>query len=300
MWPVRDRQDDSVASNYPANIWKSGQTTSYYAGDDGALQKGVAWPNPRFIDHGNGTVTDNLTGLMWTKDANLLNGAATWQQVLDYVAAMNTGSGTFGYTDWRQPNVNELKSLIDYGEYMPALVQGHPFTNVQLEGYWSSTTVANSTSAWLPAMHTGHVSSHDKSDKVFYGWPVRGGEVTTTTSINRSATPVPDTGQTKCYNNTQEIACPQPGEPFYGQDAQHGPNLQSFTDLGNGIVRDNVTGLEWQQATAPGTYTWQQALDYVAGMNSGSGTHGFTDWRLPTIKELSTLVDSSIPIPARP
>ena len=72
-------------------------------------------------------------------------------------------------------------------------------------------------------------------------------------------------------------------------------NPKSYTDLGNGIVLDNVTGLEWQQATAPGTYTWQQALDYVAGMNSGSGTYGFTDWRLPTIKELSTLVDSSIP-----
>ena len=67
------------------------------------------------------------------------------------------------------------------------------------------------------------------------------------------ATPVPDTGQTKCYNNTVEIPCPQPGEPFYGQDAQYGPNPHSYTDLGNGIVRDNVTGLEWQQATAPGT-----------------------------------------------
>ena len=50
---------------YPVMLPKTGQTTSYAAGDDGALQKGVASPNPRFTDNGNGTVTDNLTGLIW-------------------------------------------------------------------------------------------------------------------------------------------------------------------------------------------------------------------------------------------
>ena len=70
-------------------------------------------------------------------------------------------------------------------------------------------------------------------------------------------------------------------------------NPHSYTDLGNGVVKDNVTGLEWQQATAPGTYTWQQAIDYCNNLSLG----GKDDWRLPTIKELSTLVDSSIPYP---
>ena len=45
------------------------------------------------------------------------------------------------------------------------------------------------------------------------------------------ATLVPDTGQTKCYDNGQEILCPQQGQPFYGQDAQYGPNTQSYTKL---------------------------------------------------------------------
>jgi len=49
----------------------------------------------------------------------------------------------------------------------------------------------------------------------------------------------------------------------------------------------------WQKATAPGTYTWQGALDYCAGLSLG----GYSDWRLPTIKELSTLVGSNIPYP---
>jgi hypothetical protein len=108
------------------------------------------------------------------------------------------------------------------------------------------------------------------------------------------ATPLQDTGLTKCYDNNQQIPCPQPGQPFYGQDAQYGPNLQSYADLGNGVIRDNITGLMWQQDTAPGIYTWQQALYYSASLSLGS----YDDWRLPTIRELSTIVDSSIPYPS--
>ncbi len=107
------------------------------------------------------------------------------------------------------------------------------------------------------------------------------------------AAPVPDTGQTKCYDNTLEIPCPLQGQPFYGQDANYTCNTYSYTDTGNGIVSDNVTGLEWQQATAPGTHTWQQAIDYCNNLSLG----GKDDWRLPTIMELSTLMDSSIPSP---
>ncbi len=53
-----------------APVPKTGQTTSYATGDDGILQKGVVWPIPRFKDNNNGTVTDNLTGLIWLKNAN--------------------------------------------------------------------------------------------------------------------------------------------------------------------------------------------------------------------------------------
>ncbi len=59
----------AMRGNY-APVPKTGQTTPYGAGDDGALQKGVAWPTPRFTDSENGTVTDNLTGLIWLKNAN--------------------------------------------------------------------------------------------------------------------------------------------------------------------------------------------------------------------------------------
>ncbi len=113
-------------------------------------------------------------------------------------------------------------------------------------------------------------------------------------SVNTYATQVPDTGQTTCYDDAYEIVCPRAGEEFNGQDAQYNTtNQQIYTDLGNAVVRDNVTRLEWQQVTAPGTYTWQAAINYCNNLTLGG--HG--DWRLPTIKELATLVDSSISYP---
>ena len=63
-----------MRGNY-APVPKTGQTTPYVAGDDGTLQKGVAWPAPRFTDNSNGTVTDKLTGLIWMKDAGVLGAA---------------------------------------------------------------------------------------------------------------------------------------------------------------------------------------------------------------------------------
>lgn len=69
--------------------------------------------------------------------------------------------------------------------------------------------------------------------------------------------------------------------------------LRSYTDLGNGIVQDTLTGRMWQKATAPGTYTWDEARAYCAGLSLG----GFADWRLPTLSELYGLVDRSISPP---
>ena len=79
-------------------------------------EKGVAWPNPRFTDNGNGTVTDNLTGLIWLKNANCF-GAKDWAMALSDANTLNNGE--CGLTDgsvegdWRLPNVREMQSLID-------------------------------------------------------------------------------------------------------------------------------------------------------------------------------------------
>ena len=141
---------------------------------------------------------------------------------------------------------------------------------------------------------------------------------------------LPDTGQTKCYNNDgTEIDCPSPGENLFGQDANYDINPQSYTKLdANGkdlpdnasswvMVRDNVTGLIWEVKNnkdditnylnpndADNTYTWYDSNpetnggdagtpgdgtdteDFIADLNSAN-FGGFSDWRMPTVKELA-------------
>jgi len=154
---------------------RTGQTTLYATGDDGDLERGVVWPSPRWTGY-TGTVTDNLTGLMWTKNANL-GGIMTWQNALNYVAGMNTGANpNYGYTDWRLPNINELESLIDAEKYNPALPSGHPFTGVASGYYWSSSSYAPNTGlAWVVYVHNGGLFAGNKSDS-YYVWPVRAGQ----------------------------------------------------------------------------------------------------------------------------
>ncbi len=164
----------------PARVPKTGQRTEYAQGDDGDLQKGVVWPDPRFTDNGNGTVTDHLTGLMWLKKADCFE-TGTWEDALSDANTLNSGECDLNdgsvEGDWRLPNVRELQSLIDYGLSGPALPSGHPFTGVKFETcyYWSSTTAAGTTNAWVLNMFTGNVFALPKSD-TNYVWPVRGGQ----------------------------------------------------------------------------------------------------------------------------
>lgn len=177
-----------VCAAAPSPVAQTGQITCYSSygsviscagtGQDGDLKRGVEWPKPRFIDNGNSTVTDNLTGLMWTKDANLPLAGKTWQLALDYVAAMNAGTyANFGYTDWRLPSIRELQSLVDASRSYPSFPAVHPFTSVQSSGYWSSTTIAaNISYAWCVSMTGGSEESYGKTSYLLYVWPVRLGQ----------------------------------------------------------------------------------------------------------------------------
>jgi hypothetical protein len=200
----------ALVSAAPAELPKTGQVTSYGTGtiDDGALQRGIAWPDPRFTvassatGTGSGMVTDKLTGLVWLQDANCIltnytgfdtdqtsgDGWVTWQHALDFVAGINNGTYPncgAGHTDWRLPNVNELESLV-HAEFTKETTCGGScgtntawlntkgFSNVQAYHYWSSTSYVGSGFAWYVTMIDGMVSAGDK----LYGrsvWPVRSG-----------------------------------------------------------------------------------------------------------------------------
>jgi len=169
------------------DITKTGQTLSYATGDDGDFEIGFEpVPNPRFSDNGDGTVRDNLTGLIWLKNASCFY-QKTWNEALSDCMGLADGdnfclSGAFSLSDgsqagdWRLPNVKELLSLIDYNNYVPILPSGHPFTHVPVAGfYWTSTTQpAEPDSAFYVDMGFGANMFQDKS-LAFYVWPVRGG-----------------------------------------------------------------------------------------------------------------------------
>ena len=153
-------------------------------GQDGELQRGVDWPAPRFTDNLDGTVTDNLTGLIWLKDAN----CATFFAPIDFEDALAEANGLSqgfcGLTDgsvagdWRLPNIKELLSLVDYGESSPALPSGHPFgTSVQSSVYWSSSSAAiNPFFAWVVIMNSGTSTINVFRDSLHFVWPVRSGQ----------------------------------------------------------------------------------------------------------------------------
>ena len=132
----------------------------------------------RFIDNGDGTVTDNLTKLIWLKNANAF-GVRTWEQALS--DANTLASGSAGLTDgskagdWRLPNGNELLSLIDVAYFNPALPNGHPFIGVQSSNYWSRTNNSYGTTmyAWYVYMESGKVGCGYKGYTTYYVWPVR-------------------------------------------------------------------------------------------------------------------------------
>jgi hypothetical protein len=118
------------------------------------------------------------------------------------------------------------------------------------------------------------------------------------TLISTTNSTLPDTGQTICYNNSGSITCPTAGEPFYGQDAQYQSNIPQYTDNGDGTITDNITGLMWQQdpdfngdgaINSKDKKGWEDAVVAATSFNLA----GYTDWRLPTIKELYSLIDFS-------
>lgn len=107
--------------------------------------------------------------------------------------------------------------------------------------------------------------------------------------------PVVDTGQVACYDDSDAISCPASGESFYGQDAQYSGNEPAYTDNGDGTITDNVTGLMWQKSPdrngdgdidAADKLTYDEAVAWASLQTTGD----YIDWRLPTIKELYSLI----------
>ena len=158
-------------------------------GQDGEIQAGATLS---YTDNGDGTVTDNNTGLMWEKksaDGTIhdKDTTYTWANAFAvHIAGLNAGGGFAGHSDWRLPNVKELQSIVNYENFNPSVSSAFntscsatctvlTCSCTAASNYWSSSTSANfPTLAWDVFFNFGLVSAVGKSNSIVVR-AVRGG-----------------------------------------------------------------------------------------------------------------------------
>ncbi|RME59932.1 MAG: DUF1566 domain-containing protein, partial [Caldilineae bacterium] len=204
-----------------------------------------------YTDNGDGTVTDNVTGLTWqqTPTGEHLN----WEQATAYCESLELA----GYDDWRVPSAKELFSLSDFS-------QGWPYINTDYFDL-SDATVSKDEQYWTSNDYAG-VTAEGRDSAVF--------------GVNFG------TGHIKAYPG--DVTGPMAKRVRCVRGDEYGVN--DFVDNGDGAITDNATGLMWAQDDSGVGMDWEQALAWVLQMNEENYL-GYSDWRLPNVKELQSIVD---------
>jgi hypothetical protein len=234
------------------------------SGQDGEMRFGFKWPLPRFEAHGE-VVIDRLSGLMWTRDAGLSEFPQTWREAQDFIEKMNRDEAC-GYRGWRLPERRELFSLISHERINPALPSGAPFDDVFAGYYWTATTCSRlSDQAWYIHLGGGRIQRGMKHGS-YMVWPVR--------------------RQSKKHAPVSTVDC-RPRDASESSSPDAGRYV-----IDKGALYDRCTGLGWakMELSATGPLSWTDALDFVGRINAGNAG-GHTDWRLPNIRELESLID---------
>jgi len=161
----------------------TGQVTTYFLGDDATYKKGYTLTRPivkgagstRFTDNGDGTVTDNATGLMWVKNPAGLGPPFDATMLWEPAITACEGLTFAGHGDWRLPNVKEIFSIVDHGFNTPA-ADSFFFTIQGNKIYWSSTRrMTSPNSAFALSTQNGTIGSSTTTVTPCYVIPVRGG-----------------------------------------------------------------------------------------------------------------------------
>lgn len=230
---------------------------------------------PSYTDNGDGTVTDNVTGLMWQQtldhngDGSIdYDDKLTYDEILASVEDVNTGD----YSDWRLPTIKEQYSLIMFSGRDISGYEGTstddltPFINTDVFGYEYGDSDAGERLIDVQCAST-NISVGNESQMVF-GVNFADGR------IKGYGTSM--FGQPKVFNYLMVR-----GNTEYG--------INTFSDNGDGTISDEATELMWMQDDNGEGIVWQDALLYAENFEFT----GYSDWRLPNAKELESIIDYS-------
>lgn len=227
-----------------------------------------------FEDNTDGTVTDNVTGLMWTSSPDLDgDGRITVADKLTTAQAMSSASDVTvgGYSDWRLPTIKELYSLIDFSGLDASTYQGDDTTMLT-----PFIDTDHFTFGYGDATADERIIDAQAATSTIYVDVTFGG-VETMFGVNFAD------GRIKGYPTAKLfLVYYVRGEATYG--------VNDFTDNGDGTITDDSTGLMWSQDDSGSGMDWESALAWVQQANESSYL-GHDDWRLPNIKELQSIVD---------
>jgi len=222
---------------------------------------------PSYTDNGDGTVTDNNTGLRWQRDPGSKMG---WDEALKAAE----GSALAGYSDWRIPTIKELYSLIDFSgvDVDPSASDAEsPFINTEYFDF-----VYGDTSKGERIIDSQFMSSTRYVSTTMHG-------NATVFGVNFAD------GRIKGYPESDPRSGEQKGFFVLLVRGNENYGINNFVDNGDGTVSDLATGLMWMKDDSGKGLNWKEALDYCEDLVYA----GYDDWRLPDAKELESIVDYS-------
>jgi len=216
-----------------------------------------------YINNEDGTITDNITGLMWEKDMG-----DKISYVDAFIKANNSNLGE--YSDWRVPTIKELYSLIQFS----GRVMGAETFELFIDTIYFNQPIGNidigereiDAQTWSSTQYVGLTMN---GDTTVFGINFIDGRIKGYPKYQPPTRSVPMTMYFRMVR----------GNSLYG--------INNFIDNGDGTVTDNATGLMWQQADDGIPHDWENSLSYAENLSLA----GNSDWRLPNAKELQSIVD---------
>ncbi|HEY5652780.1 MAG TPA: sulfatase-like hydrolase/transferase [Pontiella sp.] len=253
----------AIALTYP--VVDTGQTTAY--GNNKGQDAHYSANPPSYCDNGDGTISDQVTGLMWTKDPGE---KMTLSEAERGAKKCRTG----GYSDWRLPSVKELYSLIQLNGTDPDpmgtdTTHLKPFIDDSIFNFsYGKEENGERIIDSQFATSTKYVSTTMGGNETMFGVNFADGRIKGYPISSRR-------GEGRYYviyvrNN-----------PDYG--------INQFKDNGDGTITDEATGLTWMKADSGTGMDWPSALEYAENLELA----GYSDWRLPNAKELQSIIDYS-------